>query len=77
MSAFDPKRTWGGAVILRANDARSALSALLHVADVQPVGKPAGAIALLRQRDPDHAGDEHARHKRRQLATHSEKCSRA
>ncbi|HXZ22547.1 MAG TPA: ABC transporter substrate binding protein [Pseudolabrys sp.] len=32
--AIGPKQTWAGAVTLSANDARSASSALLHVADV-------------------------------------------
>ena len=49
---------------LRANDVRSASSALLHVAHVQPVCKAASAIALLRQHDAKHAREEHARHKR-------------
>src|SRR6476659_4238804 len=46
------------------------LSALLHVAHVQPICKAASAIALLRQHDPEHAREEHARHKRCRLATH-------
>ena len=46
------------------------LSALLHVSHFQPVCKAASAIALLRQHEPEHAREEHARHKRCRLATH-------
>ena len=46
------------------------LSALLHVAHVQPGCEAASAIALLVPRNPVHAREEHARHKRCHLATH-------
>jgi hypothetical protein len=45
------------------------LSALLHVSHFQPVCKTVSAIALLRQHDPEHAREEHARDKRCRLAT--------
>src|SRR5262249_39973563 len=61
-------------VFLRANDACSASLALLHVAHVQPVCKAASTIALLRQHDPEHAREEHARHKRCRLATHGQRA---
>jgi len=45
-------------------------AALFDVANVQPVGKATGAIALLRQYDPAEAGNEHPRHKRRHPTPH-------
>ncbi len=44
--------------------------AFLHVAHVQPICKAAGAIALLREHNPEQACDQYPRNERCHLATH-------
>ena len=45
-------------------------SAFLHVTHVQPIRNAAGAIALLREHNPEHACEQHPRNERCHLATH-------